>query len=414
VRYDTLGDFPGARADWEVALRTAREAGDRELEVDTLTAIAEGQRVDDYEAAIRTQLDAVAAARASGNPELEVGALARLSIGYANVLRLDAALDTGFEAMAIAESTRDPVHRVPALDALKLAALMLGDLPRLDALCRELVDLLSELPDEGYAQRFGWTVYRAWSLLEWSFVPAGSGRWDEALGRIDEGLALVRQVGFHTHEVVFLETLARLRRAQGDAEAALEAAEEGAARARRSENPEWWAWAAATGGWALLDLGRFDEAAERLGAGLATARHVAAPMPAFRCAGLLAGAHARRGAAAEAAAAAEAGESLLEGMTFPRGGAFLYGAHAISGMARARLAGGDAERALAMAEPALAAAGTSGWAEAEADLALAAADAAAALGDGERAGALRERARTVAEAAGLPVLSRQALAALAD
>ena len=71
------------------------------------------------------------------------------------------------------------------------------------------------------------------------------------------------------------------------------------------------------------------------------------------------------------------------------------------------------ERALAIAEPALAAAGTSGWAEAEADLALAAADATAALGDGDRPGALRERARGVADAAGLPVLSRQALAALA-
>ena len=329
------------------------------------------------------------------------------------MLRLDAALDAGLEAMAIAEGTGDPVHRVPALDALKLAALMLGDLPRLDALCRELVDLLSELPDRGYAQRFGWTVYRAWSLQEWSFVPAGSGRWDEALARIDEGLALLRQVGFHTHEVVFHETLARLRRAQGDAEAALEAADEGAARARRSENPEWWAWTAATGGWTLLDLERFDEAIERLEAGLATARRVAAPMPAFRCAGLLAGAHARLGAAAEAAAAAEGAESLMAGMTFPPGGAFLYGAHAISGTARARLAGGDAWRALAIAEPALAAAGTGAWAEAEADLALAAADATAALGDGDRAGALRERARGVADAAGLPVLSRQALAALA-
>ena len=330
------------------------------------------------------------------------------------MLRLDAALDAGLEAMAIAEGTGDPVHRVPALDALKLAALMLGDLPRLDALCRELVDLLSELPDRGYAQRFG--VDRLSRLVPAGVVvrARGSGRWDEALARIDEGLALLRQIGFHTHEVVFHETLARLRRAQGDAEAALEAADEGAARARRSENPEWWAWTAATGGWTLLDLGRFDEAIERLEAGLATARRVAAPMPAFRCAGLLAGAHARRGAAAEAAAAAEGAESLMAGMTFPPGGAFLYGAHAISGTARARLAGGEAERALAIAEPALAAAGTSGWAEAEADLALAAADAPPPWETGIGPGALRERARGVADAAGLPVLSRQALAALAS
>ena len=275
------------------------------------------------------------------------------------------------------------------------------------------LDLLSGLPDEGYAQRFGLAVYRAWSLLEWSFVPAGSGRWDEALVRIDEGLAVLRQAGFHTHEAVFLETLARLRRARGDAEAALETVDEAAARARRSENLEWWAWTAATGGWTLLDLGRVDEAIERLDAGLATAHRAAAPMPAFRCAGLLAGAHARRGATAEAAAAAEGAESLMADMTFPPGGAFLYGAHAISGTARARRPGERRSARSRSPSRRSAAAGTSGWAEAEAELALAAADAAAALGDADRSGALRERARGVADAAGLPVLSRQALAALA-
>ena len=151
VRYDSIGDFPGARADWDIALRAAREVGDRALEVDTLTAIAAAERVDDFEARDTHQLEALAAARASGSPELEAGALGRLSIGYSNVLRLDAALDNGYAAMAIAEGTGDPMQRVAALDALKLAALMLGDLPRLDALCRELVDLLSGLPDEGYA-----------------------------------------------------------------------------------------------------------------------------------------------------------------------------------------------------------------------------------------------------------------------
>jgi hypothetical protein len=94
-------------------------------------------------------------------------------------------------------------------------------------------------------------------------------------------------------------------------------------------------------------------------------------MPEIRALGLLADAHRRLddlGAARDAAAETEA---RLAAASFPPGGAFVYGAHAIAGAARAFAATGDPARARALAEPALAAARRAGWQEAAADLELA-------------------------------------------
>jgi class 3 adenylate cyclase/tetratricopeptide (TPR) repeat protein len=395
VRYDSLGDFQGCRSDWEIALRAAQEAGDRTLEVDALVSLSASLRVEDWTAAMDRMREAVAAARDSGDSTLLAGALARQSINHANLLELDAARETGDEALAIAEASGEDSDRIVALDALKLTALLLGDLPRLDALCRELMDLLAgPAPEEHGPARFRRIVYRAWCLLEWSFVPAGAGRWDEAMARIDEGSAIAGQGGFSTHEPVFLDTRARALRAQGDLDRALEAADRGAARAGRTGNHEWGAWAEATAGWTLLEAGRRDEALARLGVASRLARRAAAPMPEIRSLGLTARAHLERGEREAARAAAAATEAALARVTVPEGGAFLYGAHAVAGAAQVWAATGDPARARELAEPPLAAAARAGWAEAEGELAL-------ALGDSARA-------RAVAERAGLRTLAARA------
>jgi class 3 adenylate cyclase/tetratricopeptide (TPR) repeat protein len=398
VRYDAVSDFEGCLADWETALAAARAAGDRPLEIDALISLSTGLRVTDWPAAIARMDEAVAAARESGDSRLIAGALARQAINRANLLELDGALAAGSEALEIAEATGDDNDRIVALDALKLGALMLGDLPRLDGLCAEIIDLLDRSGDEERGpMRFGRLVYRSWGLLEWSYVPAGAGRWDEALARIDEARALGRQGGFSTHLPVFLDTLARALRAQGDRDGALAAAQEAATRAGRSGNHEWRAWAEATAGWTLLDAGRHDEAQEHLDAGTVLARRAAAPMPEIRCRGLSARGHREQGSLDAARRAASETEALLGRVTVPPGGAFLYGAHAIAGAAEVWARTGDDARARALAEPALAASERAGWAEAEGELAL-------ALGDAGRA-------RAVAERAGLRALAARAAAA---
>ena len=411
VRFDSLEDFEGSRADLEVALRAARAAGDRELEVDSLLSLGAALRVDDWQRAMERMRDAVAVARGAGDPALVVRALSRLAISHANLLELDVALAAGGEALRVAGETGRVEHRVAALDALKLTALMLGDLSRLEALCAELAGRVDELAAPGPGvYHIAPVVYRAWALLESSYVPAGAGRWDEAMRRIDEALGLITEAGASTHVTVFFDTLARARHARGDLEGALDAADEGAARARRSGHAEWLSWCEATAGWTLLDMGRAGAAIARLETALDLAVRTASPMPETRALGLLARASLARGDLEAAGRAADRGCERLANVTAPPGGAFLYGAHAIAGVAAALAATGRAAEARAVAEPALAAAERSGWAQARAELGLALAEALAAAGDASGAEQARERAGEIARAGGLPLLAEAARA----
>ncbi|MDX6696981.1 MAG: hypothetical protein QOE65_378 [Solirubrobacteraceae bacterium] len=378
VRHVALGDVEGAAADWSTAARGARAAGDRRLEVEALLHLAGAQRMWDWAEASATMAQGVAVARESGEATVLVDALGRQCIAQSNLLRLDTALELGEEALRVASASGGPSERVVALDGLKLAALMLGDLPRLDAHCRELLGLLDQLEADSSLGRYEPLFYRAWTLQEWSYVAAGAERWDEALARIAEGGEIVERLGSVTFMAMFLESRARVRRARGDVAGALADADAAVEHARRRANHEWQSWAEATAGWALLDAGREDEAVVRLQRALDMGRRAASPVPEVRALGLLAGAHARRGDREAARAAAEGTEARLAEASFPPGGAFLFGAHAIAGAARAFAALGEPDRARALAEPALAAAERTGWAEAKTDLAAALATAGAA------------------------------------
>ena len=80
-------------------------------------------------------------------------------------------------------------------------------LPRLDALCRELVDLLSGLPDRASAA-LRWTVYCA-SFLPSGFVRSGRSGMDEALARSSRVWPCCARPALTTHGDECLETLAR-------------------------------------------------------------------------------------------------------------------------------------------------------------------------------------------------------------
>ncbi|HVE69076.1 MAG TPA: AAA family ATPase, partial [Solirubrobacteraceae bacterium] len=255
VRYAAAGDFEGSTADLRTSARGARAAGDAALEVEALLSLSGTLRRSDWAAAVEAMDEAVAVARSLGDPAVLAGALARQSITHANLLRLETAQAVGEEALQTAAGTDDPRARIAALDALKLTALMLGDLPRLDALCGELLELLDNLasaPETADGPGLLPRVYRAWALQESAFVPAGAGRWEDAEGRLRAGLDLVERDGYVTYKPLFLDTLARLRRGAGDLAGALAAADEGAELARRRGNHEWRAWPEATAGWALL------------------------------------------------------------------------------------------------------------------------------------------------------------------
>src|SRR5271155_3249687 len=107
--------------------------------------------------------DAVRVSETAAVP-LRVRALARLSIQHASQLRLDRALATGEQALAVAEELdADEGAIALAMDALKLTALWLGDLTRLAELTRELAVILRAQVEDDY--------YLQFVLLESAFAP---------------------------------------------------------------------------------------------------------------------------------------------------------------------------------------------------------------------------------------------------
>jgi class 3 adenylate cyclase/tetratricopeptide (TPR) repeat protein len=348
----SIGDLEGSRGDYEAAIAAARESGDAELQVEASLGLVSYWRSRDFARATELLEETV---RASDQvpPPARVNALARLSIQYAQHLRLDSATEIGERALALANAERDRRSLDRAKDALKLVAQQVGDVERLEALTDDLLRSLRERPEDAF--------YIPWVLLESAFVPLARGRWDQAQGRLDEALELTRTQGYRYQEPLFLDALCWLHRAKGDYGEAIQQGRSAARLAHAHGGDEWASWTDATLGWALLEAGEPGQAADCLERGLRTAEGANPPAQLTRCVCLLACARSMLGDRAAAEALAARGEELLARISTPPGHAWLFGAHAYLGIARVRRDAGEDERAEAIAAPILSAAERSGW-----------------------------------------------------
>jgi class 3 adenylate cyclase/tetratricopeptide (TPR) repeat protein len=352
LRFDS-GDTEAAFADLEAADSGAHAAGDVEMQVAVLLGKAIFWRSSDF-AKASAMFNEAAGMAESQSTELYVRTLGRLSIQYSNQLQFDRALEVAARALAVAEAAEGEEDAVvAALDAMKLVALQLGDLPRLERHVTRLLGILAERPEEHF--------FLPWAMLEAAFVPLGAGRFDEALARIEAALEEARRLRLRAHEPVFIDALSWTYRSMGQTERAVEAARDASARALEVGSLEWGAWCDATLGWALIDAGRPGEAAQVLERGLAAAETLVAPAQITRCTCLLAQARAELGEMDAAAELATRGEELLGRVTAPPGSAWLFGAHAYVAVARALLALGVPERAERLIAPVAQAARDSEW-----------------------------------------------------
>lgn len=388
------GDTGAARVDLEQAVAGATQAGDAEMQVEALMALGGFWRTVDFAHASDLMDDAVRVSETAAVP-VRVRALARLSIQHASQLRLDRALATGEQALAVAEELdADEGAIALAMDALKLTALWLGDLTRLADLTRELARILRAQVDDDF--------YLQFVLLESAFAPLGAGRFEEAIAGIEEALALVRQRGRLIHEPLFIDALCWAHRSRGDYQQALAFGRSASELAHGIGHSEWAAWADATLGWALLDARAPAAAAACLERGVRTAEKASLPAQLVRCVALLAWARSMLGEHVAAAALAARADQLLGTVSTPADGAWLFGAHAYVAAARAHLGCGDAQRSEGLLTPILAAAERAGWKEAIACASLVIGQARSALGDDAGAEVALARALEVADAAGLP------------
>ena len=396
------GDFEAAIADFGRALEAARSVGDRRAEAEALDRIGYAEKLFDVERAREHHLDALAIARELADVPLQVRVLNRLSLVHCNQLDLAGALQAAERAEALARDGGGDAERVLAVDALKLVALHLGDLDRLEQLTAELA---------AFERGNGDLWYLQWTLLEAAFVPLARCRWEAARSQLDDALAVSRRVGDPLARPLIHDAACWLERSRGRYERALAEGRRAAELAAPGGGGPWSAWTRATLGWCLLDARAVVEAISVLEQGVSQAELVA---DRFRAAAHLAWAHTLAGDRPGAERATAEAESARVCLTLPAGGAYLFGFAATVAIARALLAAGRIDEAQAELEPLAAAARVAGWHEASASASLALGLCHAARGDGARARDALTAAAQVASQHGLAGVEWEALAALAD
>jgi class 3 adenylate cyclase/tetratricopeptide (TPR) repeat protein len=396
------GEYPAAIRDFEAALRGARASGDRQSEMLVLNELGFTQRGSDYREAVGLHESALAIAESIGDPGGQVTALNRLSLINSNTLHLDDALQQADRALATARQSGDDESLARALDCRKLALLQLGELEELEHVCGELIEIQKRRGDLWYLQ---------WALLESAFVPIARADWRLAETRLAEADDVNTQIGDRATRAVVSDAYVRLERGRGDYGAALRAARDSAAHAKAAFQ-EWRAWSAATVGWVLLDLRAADEAIPVLEEGVLIAEEVGAPAQRLRCLSLLASARALRGEVD--LDLPERVERLLDEVSTPPGGAWLFGAHVYEATARALLSSGQPERARRLVEPLVAVSQRVGWKHVEANCAVLLGRCLVALGRSPEADSLIRRGLEVALAARLALPALEARLAIGD
>lgn len=125
--YELLGDFDGARADHEALLQAARDAGDRRSAWQSLFDLGFLWTARDMVQAQRYQEQALAAARAMGDPALLGQTLNRIGNWRLNMGEPAAALAHHSEARELFIAAHDPAGLAATDDLLGITSLVSGD-----------------------------------------------------------------------------------------------------------------------------------------------------------------------------------------------------------------------------------------------------------------------------------------------
>jgi DNA-binding SARP family transcriptional activator/class 3 adenylate cyclase len=325
-----LGEPDRSLADLEHVLAAARTAGDRATEMHVHNAVGTHWHVLDPPTSRRCHEEALRIAEELGDESGQVSALNRLSLVLANELEFAEAVELGERALEIARRTGDELAVSRAMDSLKFAALQLGDLERLEALCADLERAQRKRGDEWYLQ---------WTLCEACHVPLERCDWRQAEQRVGEALLISERIGDSHSGVPIRSTSAWIARCRGDYAGSLAFGREAVARADTLD--AWLGWAAAGLAIPLLDLRAGEQAVAVLERGLAAAERNQARGQIFRCLGALSSATRMAGSEPEARALAERVQRIAERITTPPGKIDFWGEQAYLAIAETHLAAGD-------------------------------------------------------------------------
>jgi tetratricopeptide (TPR) repeat protein len=200
----------------------------------------------DHETGIRSGREALAMAEALGSDELRSHALNNIGIA-----RVGSGDEGGLEdlerAVAIAVAANS-IESVRSYGNLASTLADLGELERAWVMQGEALRL---------AERFGVGDWLRWIQAERCWQLYFEGRWDEALGLLDDFIAEFAETGFWM-ETPLHTPRGRIRLARGDVRGAQEDAERGVERAEEAKDPQilWPALAFAARAFAATDPDR--------------------------------------------------------------------------------------------------------------------------------------------------------------
>lgn len=337
---EAAGAHDAAHADLTKAVKEARTAGDRRLEMLVLRELggdvpaALGQPVAAYAANLERGLQI---AESLGDRAAEADFLSRLAIVATNRLRYHEALDYGVRAVAAGRAANDDQALAAALDGLKTVYGGLGDIQALRPVLDELGPLIRRLGD----------LFRLhWFEFESAFACVAAADWDGAVQAIEAGLEANRRGGYPHCAAWYVAHLGWLARLRGHDHEAIQQGRRALDLVDRYPHPWWRAAANAFLGGTLLVTGDRAEAIQLFEQGLSAAEAADAEAYALRCAAPLAAATGSKAMLVHAA-------GLLEAATMPVGGAWIIGDECYLAIARAWLSHEEPDRARHVLAPLL-------------------------------------------------------------
>jgi DNA-binding CsgD family transcriptional regulator len=300
-----LGDFPGARDDYEAALGGASAARDRALEWEILLELSLLWAGQDYTRAGQYAEQALALARDLGDPARLGRSLNRVGNWHLNTGRVAEALPCHEQALRLIEATGDRRALAETLDLLGMTSAFL-DPQRSAAYYDRVIPLLRELD-----QRQGLVTGLVMRTID------GGMYWNDTLAPatldlvqserdIGEALQLARAIGWPAGESFVLWETALWLGPRGVYGRACELASAGLAVAEEIGHRQWMAAALCSLGALYVDLLAPALARPLLERALALARELGSTVWPAYAAGRLAMAHAAERDFARATAALDA------------------------------------------------------------------------------------------------------------
>jgi class 3 adenylate cyclase/tetratricopeptide (TPR) repeat protein len=275
LAYETLGNFDGARIDYETALAQSQAHGEQRGAWQALLDLGLLWASRDYSYTGSYYRQALELARRLDDPAALGHSLTRLGNWYGNTEQFALSQQCLEEAQAIFRRLQDQPALAATLDLLGMMHGMHADFIQADRYYSEAITLFRQLGD-----RQGLI-----SCLSSSIIPRAHHRYTDynvvipgpkhiGMAMVDESLTMARETGWKSAQAFSLFTMAGLHSAYGDYGPALSAIRQSLAIASEIQHHQWMTASNVGFGTLYHDLFALDLADRHLIDGLALAKQI--------------------------------------------------------------------------------------------------------------------------------------------